>query len=246
MKSAADAAGIVDPTPTSDVISGIMSAVEGDVVGVLLSAVSVIPWIGDAVAKSAKAARLATKLKSLAEAFAKATKKLDALSDPLKRREMAAMRTREARRQAIGSVQECALKGRWGDGVNLPSTGLWNPPDSKGHGKWTSKDGRYMVPYQEGYPDFTKATGPAGSPIVQDTVRIPMVGENTADFRAADEAMKAKYGKWSKPTGYTWHHAEDGVTMVLVRSDVHDKCIKRGGSGAAHGGGASIARSEEF
>jgi len=44
------------------------------------------------------------------------------------------------------------------------------------------------------------------------------------------------------PQGYTWHHKEDGVTMELVRRDVHDKAQ----SGAAHAGGASIVKSQEF
>ncbi len=246
MKSAADAAGILDPTPTSDVVSGIMSAVEGDVVGVLLSAVSIIPWIGDAVGKPAKAARLAEKLSGLEASFAKTVKKLDSLSDPLKRYEEAAKRVREAKRSAVGSVQECTRLGKWG--TDLPATGSW--AGTRGNSRWTSEDGSYTVPYKEGYPDFTKASGPAGDPIVRDTVRIPMTGKNHKDFKEADTHMKAKYGESFDRSGYTWHHAEDGVSMVLVRSDVHDKTLLhkdgRTGSGAAHDGGASIVKSEEF
>ena len=37
------------------------------------------------------------------------------------------------------------------------------------------------------------------------------------------------------------HHSEDGTSMELVRTDVHDKAQ----SGVAHTGGASIVKSEE-
>ncbi|QRK10725.1 HNH endonuclease [Archangium violaceum] len=147
------------------------------------------------------------------------------------------------------SEEECAAKGKWGDDVQLPTTGSWNPPNSKGHGTWTSEDGKYSVQYKEGYPDFTTATGPVGSPIVKGKVEIEMdMGGNTSkDFTQADKAMREQHGSdWKRPAGYTWHHSEDGTTMVLVRRDVHDKSIARGGSGAAHSGGASIAKSPEF
>jgi hypothetical protein len=78
-------------------------------------------------------------------------------------------------------------------------------------------------------------------------VDILMTGKDWQDFPAADQAYRLKYGR-SVPEGYTWHHTEDGVTMQLVRSDVHAKSE----SGAAHSGGASIVggrnprRTEEF
>jgi hypothetical protein len=248
-KAAVDAAGVVDPTPISDGIGAVMSLAEGDLIGAGLSAVSLIPYLGDAVAKTAKGARAIKRLKELTEAILKVTKKLDQLKDKLARRREAARRVREAKRKAVGSVEECAAKGKWGDDVQLPTTGRWDPPNSKGHGKWTSDDGAYTVEYKEGWPDFTTATGPAGGPIVKGKVEIEMdlEGKTRKDFSAADEAMRKTHGDgWTRPKGYTWHHSEDGVTMVLVRSDVHDKSIVRGGSGAAHSGGASITKSPEF
>lgn len=38
----------------------------------------------------------------------------------------------------------------------------------------------------------------------------------------------------STPAGYTWHHVEDGRTMLLVPSDLH--------SAVRHTGGASLIR----
>jgi len=248
-KAAIDAAGVVDPTPISDGIGTIMSLAEGDLVGAGLSAISLIPYLGDAVAKTAKGARAINRLKNLTEAALKVTKRLDQLKDKLARRREAARRVREAKREAVGSIEECAAKGKWGEGVQLPTTGKWDPPNSKGHGKWTSDDDKYTVEYKKGFPDFTTATGPPGSPIIKGKVEIEMDmnGKARKDFAAADEAMRKKHGDdWSPPDNYTWHHSEDGVTMVLVRSDVHDKSIVRGGSGAAHSGGASITKSPEF
>ena len=40
--------------------------------------------------------------------------------------------------------------------------------------------------------------------------------------------------KASAPTGYTWHHVEDGKTMLLVPSDLH--------GAVRHTGGASLIR----
>lgn len=242
-KAAVDAAGIADPTPVSDCIGAAMSLAEGDFVGAGLSLVSVVPYFGDAVAKAAKGLRATKKITALAESIAKVSKGLDQLKDKFARRKAAAERVRKARREAVGSVQECAKKGKWGDGIQLPATGKWSPPDSKGHGKWTSDDGKYSVEYREGYPDFSNAKGPAGSDIIKGKVEIDMSGNRKADDRLADEAMRKIHGDdWSKPDGYTWHHNEDGTTMELVRRDVHDKAE----SGAAHAGGASLVKSEEF
>lgn len=59
-----------------------------------------------------------------------------------------------------------------------------------------------------------------------------MTGDNPTDFRAANEAIGRNGSK--APTGYTWHHIEDGEHMLLVRTDVH--------SNFPHTGGASIVR----
>ena len=51
-------------------------------------------------------------------------------------------------------------------------------------------------------------------------------------FSLAKEAIRRNGSK--APTGYTWHHIEDGEHMLLVRTDVH--------SNFPHTGGASIVR----
>ena len=81
---------------------------------------------------------------------------------------------------------------------------------------------------KEGYPDFS----PYSHPDYPDPVPIKMTGDNPTDFRAANEAIGRNGSK--APTGYTWHHIEDGEHMLLVRTDVH--------SNFPHTGGASIVR----
>lgn len=236
-KAAVDAAGVVDPTPISDGIGLVMSLAEGDIIGAELSALSMVPYLGDAVGKTAKGARAIRKLATITQAIGKTTKKLDGLKSKV--RKEAAKRVRKARREAIGSVQECAKQGRWG--TQLPTTGTWQPKNSKGHGRWTSNDGKYSAEYKEGYPDFSTAKGPHGPEIFKGKVEIEMTGKNSKDFSAADKEWERIHGE-PRPKDYTWHHSEDGTSMQLVRTDVHDKAQ----SGAAHAGGTSIVKSEEY
>lgn len=64
-KAAVDAAGLVDPTPISDGIGAAMSLADGDLVGAGLSLVSMVPYVGDAIGKTAKGARALKKLNDL-------------------------------------------------------------------------------------------------------------------------------------------------------------------------------------
>lgn len=82
-KAGVDAAGIVDPTPTSDLIAGAMSAAEGDFVGAGLSLISVVPWLGDALAKPVKASRAAAKMSKLAAKAKKVKDKAGKLAKKL-------------------------------------------------------------------------------------------------------------------------------------------------------------------
>ena len=65
-ETAADVAGVFDPTPTSDLVSAGLAMRRGDVLGAGLGIVSgFIPYIGDAVAKTYKGTRLAARLAEL-------------------------------------------------------------------------------------------------------------------------------------------------------------------------------------
>lgn len=74
----------------------------------------------------------------------------------------------------------------------------------------------------DGYPDF--------SPYAIEEVEIDMKGNYTTDY---DDANKAA-GLAQKPEGYTWHHHQDGKTMLLVPTDLH--------SAVKHTGGVSVIK----
>lgn len=53
-------------------------------------------------------------------------------------------------------------------------------------------------------------------------------------------AIAAKLGKdrLKEPDGWTWPHKEDGTTMELIPSDLHND--------VPHSGGVSIAKDESY
>ena len=77
--AAADAAGIVDPTPTSDLIAAGISVARGDYAGAALSVASTLPYLGDALAKPVKASRFAKKAIELEKKIATLTKTVNDL-----------------------------------------------------------------------------------------------------------------------------------------------------------------------
>ena len=90
---------------------------------------------------------------------------------------------------------------------------------------YISKDGDTVSYGKDGYPDF--------SPHASKEVTIdPMTGVGKGDFNRANEAA----GLSKTPDGYTWHHVQDGKTMQLVPSNVHQTF--------PHSGGASAARNQ--
>jgi hypothetical protein len=74
-----------------------------------------------------------------------------------------------------------------------------------------------------GYPDFEPhaMTLPNG----KKTVRIELTGDRAADFATANRAAGLK----QQPRTYTWHHVEDGGTMMLVPTDLHSQVAHTGG-----------------
>ena len=69
-KTAADVAGLIDPTPISDTIAAGMALSDGDFLGAGLNLVSWIPYLGDAVAKPIKGMRAAAKIAMLMDKLA--------------------------------------------------------------------------------------------------------------------------------------------------------------------------------
>jgi A nuclease of the HNH/ENDO VII superfamily with conserved WHH len=260
-KTAADLAGIADPTPTSDLISLAMSVAEGDWVGAALSGVAVVPYIGDALAKPAKLVRAAKAVKAIeaeAAALMKTVAHMKSEAFRIAQRKVAAQlerarRSKEAAEKWAKSLTcvSCAKPANK-FGTQLPTTGRWVDPKTgkaaePGNGRWISEEGNVSLEYKQGYPDFSTSRPASLYEKGGGAVEIEMKGDKS-DFITARNAMREKLGdpKWpgsreTQPPGYTWHHTEDGATMQLVRSDVHAKAD----SGAAHIGGESIVAGKD-
>jgi hypothetical protein len=79
----------------------------------------------------------------------------------------------------------------------------------------------------DGYPDF--------SPYATHTVRFDppgFQGNHGTDFTDANRAANLP----ETPDGYTWHHHQDGHTMQLVPTEVHDAVRHAGGVAIKKGG----------
>jgi hypothetical protein len=72
--AAADAAGIIDPSPASDIVGAGISIARGDYWGAALSTASMVPYVGDLLAKPAKAVRATKAIAGLEKKVAALTK----------------------------------------------------------------------------------------------------------------------------------------------------------------------------
>lgn len=242
VQAALDAAGIVDPTPASDLASAALSAGRGDWLGAGLSLISVVPYLGDAAAKPLKGAKAVANFAKLADKLAG----LKALRNKaLQAREAAAKRVRDlrakAKREKLTQAEQACIEIN-PFGTRSPRTGSWK--GQRGNSEWTPGNstrnkaeieeitGGKPIQFKDGYPDFSPYTykGPPG----KGQVRIHMTGDDAADFAAANKAA----GLSRTPKGHTWHHHQDGSTMQLVRSDLHNN--------VPHTGGASIVTDKRY
>ncbi|WP_228469527.1 HNH endonuclease [Paenibacillus sp. JNUCC31] len=112
--------------------------------------------------------------------------------------------------------------------------------DEKGVWTYTNKKG-VSVSYPNGYPDFSKYYHPDVKPV---KIEYAQPKNYPKDYEAANkEAGLSKTSnpsvpeKNKPPEGYTWHHMEDGKTMVLVEKDVHDEFKHMGGQSIVNGTG---------
>ncbi|MEP7365163.1 MAG: hypothetical protein ABI972_18070 [Acidobacteriota bacterium] len=115
-QAAIDAIGIVDPTPISDCIGAGMAVSQGDVVGACLSLISVFPYIGDALGKSAKAMRLVAHVQNLYRRLRSVMKSLQLLEREAARARRASQeaweRARVLRRKAEREAADAARRMR--------------------------------------------------------------------------------------------------------------------------------------
>jgi len=254
LQAGVDAAGVIDPTPVSDLVGAGISVYRGDFVGAGLSLISIIPYAGDAIGKTAKGAKLLAKMNALRKRIALATERINTLRKQAREAASAATRAKSQARAARkgvddAMVQKCAKELDVGDnpfGTRTPATG-WSPGTTRGDGPWTpdagSSYGKSVLEWQkkngmesgtpivfrQGFPDF--------SPYSKHQAKIDMLGDYKRDFEMADAGMQKRYPGWERPTDMTWHHSEDGVTMLLVPKDINS---------IPHTGGNALAREPGF
>ena len=261
--AAIDAIGIIDPTPISDAIGAARSIAQGDWIGAGLSIISMIPYAGDAIGKTAKGARVAKRILAIKEKIAdNAVRARKAITDALKK-DAAAIRAKRAAQKGEkiedSVVSGCKVGGNK-FGTQSPKEG-WVKGE-RGNGSWDPKQSGYTpdkvkkiekvtggkpIEYKDGYPDFSeythKSRAPDGS-IVESKVEIALSKNpdpskaNSADFSEANKAMQEKVPDWKQPEGYTWHHTEDGVTMELIPTDLNGN--------VPHSGGRSLAKDNDY
>jgi hypothetical protein len=72
---------------------------------------------------------------------------------------------------------------------------------------------------EKGFPNFNQYSGK--------TISVNgLKGDTYYDFIKANQLAGYK----TTPKGFTWHHVEDGVTMMLVPSDIHGAVRHTGGA----------------
>ncbi|MGL4960966.1 MAG: hypothetical protein ACRC67_07020 [Inquilinus sp.] len=256
-----DVTGIFDPTPISDGISTAAALWKGDWIGAGLSAVSMFPYLGDAIGKTGKFARYGAKGEKIADLvgglMAKALKGGDAQRQFLQW--LSPQKVDELRKQAMAKVREAMLKARkkvpnckeceeFKGKLQMPKKGekgKWNTPDGEaptsGSGKFEFNepvklpDGRTVdhIEYRDGFPVFDNYV--EGQKHTLDVV----TGNVDKDL----SQLKRQYPGTDVPDldDYVLHHFEDGQVGFVPRA-VHDKAD----TGVAHAGGNSIINSDLF
>jgi hypothetical protein len=108
--TAADVAGMVDPTPISDAIGAGIAVRNGDFLGAGLNVVGMVPYLGDALAKPIKATRAATKLAALQRKAAVLTKELGDLNALRKQEEAAEQAAKTAKMSEVKKLKDAEKK----------------------------------------------------------------------------------------------------------------------------------------
>ena len=110
-----------------------------------------------------------------------------------------------------------------GGEISIDKDGVWIYTNKKG----------ITVSYKNGFPDFSPYYHPTVKPV---EIKFANPVNRGEDFKNAN--LKARLNKNSNPPvpssnrppdGYTWHHHEDGKTMVLVEKKVHSEFSHVGG-----------------
>jgi hypothetical protein len=110
--TAADVAGMVDPTPASDLIGAGLSLRRGDFLGAGLSVASMVPYLGDALAKPVKGVRAAKAVVALEKKIAGLAKQLADLKAMQKQADEAAAAAKAAAAAAKSADEAAAAAAK--------------------------------------------------------------------------------------------------------------------------------------
>ena len=224
-----------------DAVNAVLYLTEGDYINAGRSALSIIPG-ADAFTKTGKASKVLgngiveSGLKHLdyvADGIKKLVKKADDAIDLEKHlpkkllTEEAETFAKKADKVADDVVEDAAKAIKGSTGSDLDGVRIIN---KKYAGKTFELSGDLGKKYpkgvnfsNEGFPKFESYS-------IKKVTINNLEGDAYYDFIKANEVA----GYSSTPTGYTWHHVEDGKTMLLVPSDLH--------GAVRHTGGASLIR----
>lgn len=133
-------------------------------------------------------------------------------------------------RRPSATWQKPTSQGAW---RNTPNPDKWRAdggtvtPRRGGGVTYRNADGVSVNYNSKGYPDFR--------PHAIDKTTLPGGFQNRpADFRAANaQTGRAQYGSRSPPN-QTWHHHENGKTMLLLPRDIHKQFTHAGGIAGTH------------
>ncbi|MGG0417404.1 HNH endonuclease [Priestia aryabhattai] len=116
-----------------------------------------------------------------------------------------------------------------GGSISIENNGTWT---------YTNKSGT-SVSYPNGYPDFTPFMHPNVKPV---KIEVHSPKNNPKDFENANKAARLTKDTdppiidiRRPPDSYTWHHHEDGKTMMLVDEDIHREFRHIGGQSKVNG-----------
>ncbi|MDQ0213945.1 putative ribonuclease toxin of YeeF-YezG toxin-antitoxin module [Oikeobacillus pervagus] len=116
-----------------------------------------------------------------------------------------------------------------GGSIFIENNGTWT---------YTNKSGT-SVSYPNGFPDFTPFMHPNVKPV---KIEVHSPKNNPKDFENANKAARLTKDTdppiidiRKPPDGYTWHHHEDGKTMMLVDEDIHREFRHIGGQSKVNG-----------
>lgn len=266
----ADVAGIFDPTPISDGVGLVLAVAQGDALGAALSLGSMVPYVGDALAKPMKIAKHAPETAKALEAMLKAGDELASAGQAaLKQAGLSLEQVAAARTQALKTVQQAMLDAR----QRVPncmscklvgSAGeqrVLQMPTQSANGKWTSTATGDAPPTGNGVFGFSE---PRTLPDGRQVSEIPfkngapdfdayveggkhqlweVSGNADIDGARLQAMMRQQNPAWTAPDPkqYVLHHLEDGSVGYVPRV-LHDKA--KGGVG--HTGGNSMINNQLF